>query len=286
MNGHEVKHRDCYESLAAMRDAGGVDLILTSPPYPDARKVEAYGAEFDTSMTGYQKLGDAVFEALKPGGVCALNIDGPIRIWRPELGESERSLIAFKVAIDWAERVGFRYVEHCAYARLSVPISGSTANPRWRSGFEPLHIMARPGGLPHFDRRGATRRSKNAGRTTTVGRSRSKGVNLGRSHRATVSDFRCLTTCEHHDNTNGVDHEHVAPFASTLADDYVLCYSPPGGLVGDPFVGSGTVAFACHRHGRRFIGGDLGTRERDGRRWADIVTDGLRQTTLFGGLDE
>ncbi len=98
MNGHEVKHRDCYESLAAMRDAGGCDLILTSPPYPDARKVEAYGAEFDTSMAGYQKLGDAVFEALKPGGVCALNIDGPVRIWRPELGESERSLIAFKVA--------------------------------------------------------------------------------------------------------------------------------------------------------------------------------------------
>ncbi len=142
MNGHEVEHRDCYESLAAMRDAGGCDLILTSPPYPDARKVEAYGAEFDTSMAGYQKLGDAVFEALKPGGVCALNIDGPVRIWRPELGESERSLIAFKVAIDWAERVGFRYVEHCAYVRDGAP---GLAGPRWRSGWEPLHVFSRPG---------------------------------------------------------------------------------------------------------------------------------------------
>ena len=83
-----------------------------------------------------------------------------------------------------------------------------------------------------------------------------------------------------------VDHDHEAPFSRELADAYVLCYSPPGGLVGDPFVGSGTVAFACHRHGRRFIGGDLGVRQNHngkpcGRRWADIVNDGLRQGRLF-----
>ena len=38
----DVQHRDCFDSLAAMRDAGGVDLILTSPPYPDARTDEAH----------------------------------------------------------------------------------------------------------------------------------------------------------------------------------------------------------------------------------------------------
>ncbi|HUV48034.1 MAG TPA: DNA methyltransferase, partial [Actinomycetes bacterium] len=86
------------------------------------------------------------------------------------------------------------------------------------------------------------------------------------------------------------DVDHEAAFSRDLADAYVLCYSPPSGLVGDPFVGSGTVAFACHRHGRSFIGGDLGVRKETtvhgrkvpcGRRWADIVNDGLRQTRLF-----
>ena len=43
MSDFDVQHRDCFDSLAAMRDAGGVDLILTSQPYPDARKPEAYG---------------------------------------------------------------------------------------------------------------------------------------------------------------------------------------------------------------------------------------------------
>jgi DNA modification methylase len=214
----DVQHRDCFDSLAAMRDAGGVDLVVTSPPYPSARRPGVYGAEFDTSLTGYHRLGEAVYQALRPGGICAIVIDGPIREWRsvapgavqadhPIGGnstESERSLIAFKVAIDWAEQIGFRFVEHGAYDRRAV---------------------------------------------------------------------------------QDTDPDHAAPFARTLADDYVLCYSPPGGTVGDPFVGSGTVAYSCHRHGRRFIGGDLGIRQRDGRRWADVVNDGLAQTTLFDHLE-
>ena len=67
------------------------------------------------------------------------------------------------------------------------------------------------------------------------------------------------------------DREHEAPFCSDFADDYVLCYSPPGGLVGDPFVGSGTVAFAVHRagDGRRFTGGDLGVRKMHNGRWQE-----------------
>ena len=99
MSHFDVQHRDCFDSLAAMRDAGGVDLILTSPPYPDARSDAQYGgASFDTSVDGYHRLGLAVFDALKPGGVCVLNIDGPCRDWRGK--GSERSLISWRVAID------------------------------------------------------------------------------------------------------------------------------------------------------------------------------------------
>ncbi len=103
------------------------------------------------------------------------------------------------------------------------------------------------------------------------------------------SDRRALHTAEVH-LIGSTDNDHPAPFLASFADDYVLCYCycPPGGLVGDPFVGSGTVAFSCHRHGRRFIGGDLGVRKEHkgkpcGRRWADIVNDGLRQGRLFAG---
>jgi len=276
---HDVQHRDAFESLAAMRDRGGARLIVTSPPYPDARTPEQYGCEaFDTTVEGYGRLGEAVFESLVPGGVCALNIDGPIRVWRPEIGESERSLIAFEVAIDWAKRIGFRYVERCIYGREGVP---GDHGPRWRSGGELVHVFARPGGDVYFDRWGCTLPAKCAGQSYSNGGARRLGGSTSRGS-WTQADRRMLsTTIKCSAGNNQTDPDHPAAFADHIADAYVLCYSQPGDLVGDPFVGSGTVAESAHRHGRVFIGGDIGHRERDGRRWADITRDKLRQQNLF-----
>lgn len=108
-----------------------------------------------------------------------------------------------------------------------------------------------------------------------------RGGAFVQSNKRTLSTaLRCPT------NPGTIDHDHAAPFPAPLSDAFVLCYSQPGDLVGDPFVGSGTVAFSCHRHNRRFAGGDLGHRERDGRRWADIVADGMRQIDLFAGVEQ
>lgn len=278
----DVQHRDAFESLSAMRDAGGADLIVTSPPYPDARTSEQYGATFDTSIAGYGRLGDAVFEALRPGGVCALNLDGPVRVWRPEIGESERSLITYEVALDWAKRVGFRYVERCVYRREGVP---GDHGPRWRNGGELVHVFMRPGGECFFDPWGYTLPAKLAGQRYSGGTARCVGGSTARGSWVQAPRRVLSTVIDCSAGNNQTDRDHPAPFARRLADAFVLCYSPPGGLVGDPFVGSGTVALACHRHGRRFIGGDLGHRERDGRRWASIVNEQLRQQVLDLEID-
>ena len=37
----------------------------------------------------------------------------------------------------------------------------------------------------------------------------------------------------------------------------VLASCPPGGRVLDPFMGSGTTAVACARHGREFVGYEI-----------------------------
>jgi len=276
MSAFDVQHRDAFDSLVAARDAGGADLVLTSPPYPDARENHEGYATFDTTLEGYHRLGRAVFDALKPGGVCALNVDGPVKVWRPELGESERSLIAFEVALDWAKVIGFRYLEHCAYVRDGAP---GRFWVRWRSGWEPVHVFARPGANPHFDHTAYQTPAVSAGaRQKTTTRHPDGRTIKNPAH--VQADTRQVTTalwCK----PGTTEQEHHAPFSRVLADAYVLCYSPPDGLVCDPFVGSGTVALACHRHGRRFVGGDLGHRERDGRRWVDIVNEQLGQGRLF-----
>ncbi len=50
---------------------------------------------------------------------------------------------------------------------------------------------------------------------------------------------------------------HSAPFPEDLCTIPVLATCPPGGIVLDPFVGTGTAIVAAVRHGRRGIGIDL-----------------------------
>lgn len=265
----DIEHRHFEATLAVCEARGGVDLIVTSPPYPNARPGQYLGdAPHDWTWPDYQRLGDHVARALRPGGFCAINIDGPVRTTRPEVG-SERSLIAFELAIDWARRVGLRYVEHCAYAKEGAP---GRFGDRWRSGWEPVHVFQRPG--HSAANLGAVKVPALHDGRSFAPRSRRSGGGWRKSTGFQQTATRQLTTVIASPTGHGfIDITHPAPFSYLLADAFVLCYCPPGGLVCDPFVGSGTVAISCAKHGRNFIGGDLGARERDGRRWADIARE-------------
>ena len=50
---------------------------------------------------------------------------------------------------------------------------------------------------------------------------------------------------------------HFATFPEALVDPCILAGCPVGGLVLDPFIGSGTVAAVAQRLGRRAVGVDL-----------------------------
>lgn len=267
-----IEHRDFRETLRVCAARGGVDLIVTSPPYPDARPGQ-YGGDTprDFTWSDYQELGDLVFKALRPGGFAGVVIDGPVRVWRSKDIGSERSLIAFKLAIDWAERVGLRYVEHCAYKSTGTP---GTRGDRWRSTWEPLHVFQRPG-PGYFDLHAYEVRAQQGGVVQTAKRTRSgRGRNTVKRHVQRLE--KALSTIIDGQGVVG-DPDHPAVFAAIVAHAFVLCYSPPGATVCDPFVGSGTVAVAAVQHGRSFIGGDLGERPASNKsaraRWADVSRD-------------
>lgn len=56
---------------------------------------------------------------------------------------------------------------------------------------------------------------------------------------------------------HGAAHLGEAPFPVRVAEFFVRSYCPPGGIVLDPFMGSGTTAEAALKFGRRAIGLDL-----------------------------
>jgi SAM-dependent methyltransferase len=52
-------------------------------------------------------------------------------------------------------------------------------------------------------------------------------------------------------------HENEAPYPQKLADWFIASHCPPGGIVLDPFCGSGTTVAAAVALGRQGIGLDL-----------------------------
>ena len=73
----DIRHRSFEETLLACEALGGVDLVVTSPPYCDARTASAYGTAEAWREEQYKVLGDACFAALKPGGHAIVNVDAP-----------------------------------------------------------------------------------------------------------------------------------------------------------------------------------------------------------------
>jgi hypothetical protein len=76
---------------------------------------------------------------------------------------------------------------------------------------------------------------------------------------ALMGEAQNLIDCNTGGGQMGSDlaHENEAPFSEALCEFFVLSFCPPGGLVLDPFSGSGTTASVAKRHGRNFKGCDL-----------------------------
>ena len=270
-------YREDFRNFLTRFDACA-DLIVTSPPYVDARSPEAYGVDKPWTVQDDRELGDAMFRALRPGGTAFVVVGSPVRKWRKGHG-TERGLEPVRWLLDLVDRVGFTCPDVLIFGRLGLP---GAYTGRFRNDFEPVLWLQKPGGEPTFDKGpldgaatmdykgkistgrnedGSIRRRIASGDAAERGVKRRGTVweygNVGRSHSAPPVMEAA---------------DHPAAYPLKLAEDAVACFSRPGDLVLDPFSGRGTTALACARLGRRFAGGDLGT-ARDGRPWADVAAE-------------
>jgi hypothetical protein len=254
-----LHYADYRYTLAACD--GKADLVFTSPPYCDAR---TYGANVSWTLDDYAKLGDAVFHALRPGGWALINVDAPVREWRPGFG-TERGFHPWEMMLDWAKRIG----QVGAYLG------------RFRNDWEPLLWFQRPGGEQFFDRQvlaekarygrpvGSTMPARGADAMTTRRATGWAAANDAR-HRGSLWWYGAVGKGQ-----SGMPElevvGHPARWPYLLAEDIVRCFCPPDGLACDPFTGAGTSLVAALDHGRRFIGGDLFERQDDGVPWVEVA---------------
>lgn len=62
-------------------------------------------------------------------------------------------------------------------------------------------------------------------------------------------------------NNDGVCPYNKATYSSDLCEQLLRLYAPPGSIVYDPFMGSGTTAVACKKLGLSYIGSELSEKQ-------------------------
>ncbi len=261
-----------YQDVLAPVDDGSVRLILTSPPYDNARTYEGTAEPID-----FGALSAFALRVLCPGGVLAMVLDGAVN-------DGAASVTPYRVICEWAALPGWRLLQVLAYGRTGAP--GAYVG-RFRRDHEPLIIFVRDG-APHvceksriaetskhdmrkaIGRAGARRRD---GSTEPFGQDSKGNVRevANVAHRGSYWNYGMVG----HGQDPSADTGHPATFAERFARDAVTVWSNPGDLVVDPFAGSATVGRACIDMGRRFVGAERVPR------YHAIGIDRLQQTSIF-----
>lgn len=260
----------CGDALAVLRELpdASVDCVVTSPPY-------AQLVNYDTAAPRYAR-GDSrknrtgipaapfadwllpilaeVARLMRPGAVLALNLNSTSSAIFPE-----------EVVVRVVRECGLRLHERVAWVKSNA---APTTNMRTHliPAWEPVYVFTQGAGPAVFDR-DAIRRPYSA---ATIARYRSnKGTLWNGATRHARSERRWNVKVVLHPAgahpTNvlafppeqRVTYPHPARFPEALPAFFISAYTARGGVVLDPFAGSGTTLAVARDLDRLAIGVEI-----------------------------
>ncbi len=283
--GGTIHTGDCLTVLRTL-PAESVDMAVTSPPYWGLRD---YGVEgqLGSEATPHEfaarlvEVFAEVWRVLKPEGSIYVNISDTLLRGAVCL-IPEQFALAMRVAgwvameqIVWAKgrsgdvRMGSVKPENCAwrccrahewiyrFAKMTSPYTNAA---------ELLEPSSQPGRVRR-DRIGGNKHSETQHSGGSIYRGGSTGI-LRSVWDVATETFRGA-------------HAAVFPVGIPLRCIRIGC--PEGGLVLDPFLGSGTTALAAERLGRRWIGIELNPEYVELARARLLPEEAAGQVSLFAG---
>ena len=284
-----VVQGDCQELLAPV-PVGAIDLVFGSPPYEDCR---TYGIDFDLSGEAWVAWMVGVTRDALPGckGLVAWVVCGKVRNYEysatPEMLTADlkragiclrrppafhRVGIAGSGGPDWLRNDYEPIV--CATNGGPLPWADNTAcghPPKWAPRGEMSHRLSDGARVNQWGH------SYDSGATSIDDGTYVRGNGARPSHREhtkrmsdgsmqqqqysapAIANPGNVIHCKVGGGQMGspLAHKNEAPFPEELAEFFVRSFCPPGGIVCDPFSGSGTTAAVAKRTGRRWIGIDV-----------------------------
>ncbi|ODS40382.1 MAG: hypothetical protein A7315_08760 [Candidatus Altiarchaeales archaeon WOR_SM1_79] len=240
---NKVYCMDCVKGMKKLPE-NSIDFMVASPPYDNIREYK--GFEVDLS-----KVGKELFRVIKDGGVVVM-------VMQDATKDFAKTLTTFRMIIDWVDNAGFRLFECLIYAKHGAP--GAWWNSRFRVDHEYMPVFLKGKRPAYFNKELLKLDAKHAGKTMIGCATRLTNGKTLDSRPIHIKEKKCRGTLwEYKTCGDGsrLKHKHPATYPDQLPVDFIECFCPPGGIVLDPFMGSGTTAIAARKLGRNFIGFDI-----------------------------
>jgi len=244
---------DAREWLRLLPDASA-DLIVTSPPYADARTRTYGGVHPDRYVEWFLPISEQLHRVLKPTGSFVLNIKE-----RVVAGERHPYVLELILAL---RRQGWLWTEeYCWHKKNCYP--GKWPN-RFRDAWERCLHFTRAKRFKMFQ--DAVRvpmgdwkqsRLRNLSETDQRRDPSRVGSGFGKNVSNWIGRELAYPTNVLHLATECANRAHSAAFPRALPEWFIRLFTEPGDLVLDPFLGSGTTALAAQKLGRAWCGIEL-----------------------------
>lgn len=274
---------DCLDVLKALPD-GCIQLVITSPPYADARAKQYGGVPPDKYVEWFLPISAELLRVLRPDGTFILNI-------KERVVDGERSNYVLRLILALQDQ-GWRWTEEFIWSKKNA-MPGKW-NTRFRDAWERLlqfnkskKFKMNQGAVLQEPKTGTVKRaqciSKNdlvrveSGSASPFGRSMenclgrhrqnsTNGSVFGKTYRRErnngsgfgTRDEKCYPTKVLPSNVLYLAPEtkntgHPAAYPEAIPDFFVRLFTDEGDFVLDPFAGSGTTGVVALKHGRSAV---------------------------------
>ena len=253
MEKNKIYNEDCINTMAKIKD-DFIDLIITSPPYFNAKEYSQY-----ENVPEYMNQMKAIFleaeRVMKEGRMCIINIS-PVLVAREKRSKQSYRIPLPYYFVPMMEEIGFEFLEDIIWEKPE----GAAANRN--GGFfrsrKPLAYK------PNIVTEYILVFKKKSNLLIDKSLQNNSLVNDG-YERSNVWKIQPQTKSK-----------HPAPFPDEIADKLIKYYSYENDLVYDPFMGSGTTAKMAKINKRNWIGSEIS------EEYCNIIEQRLNDTgTLF-----
>ena len=241
---------DCRHELANVADES-VDLIVTSPPYANQRAATYGGVKPADYAAWFVPIAGELHRVLKPTGTFILNIKEPAV-------KGERHTHVIEIILEMRNQ-GWLWTEEFVWHKKNC-YPGKWPN-RFRDAWERLLQFNKQRKfkmnqdavkVPVGD--WYENRMRNLSETDRVRDESKVGSGFGKKVENWLGRDMVYPTNVLHGATECGNRNHSAVFPYWLPEWFIDLFTDPGDTVLDPFMGSGTTAFAALDKGRNVIG--------------------------------